>query len=262
MARYEYDTFFRLTKAFDADAPANANWTEIAYDCESNVTSVKSFDKTGAQLLETRFEYDELGRRNKIKRGFPTALDTTTIHHDQAGRVEKVVDQNGNDVQYFYDEASRLTAVWEKKTAGQAIANAVSYSYDLNLNLTQTNVTELVSLGPSREAGRGDNRQSDWHRQLHPKPRAAPAPAGSDDPDAAADPAAVAAPGTVAAADAESCTHPRCATPAIRAPSPLPRTRVRLTYGVRPRVPPPPPASGTPAVAPAAPRPSAPSTRP
>ena len=67
----------------------------------------------------------------------PDALFTTqvtTIDYDAVGRVESIIDPNGNETDYLYDNADRLTS---ETITVDFVPLTRSYIYDDNGNLTQ-----------------------------------------------------------------------------------------------------------------------------
>jgi RHS repeat-associated protein len=153
---WEYDPFERLD-ASRAPSPSLDIWTDYEYDPSSNVTSIKSYDKSPSgnnrKLEETTYEYDELNRLRETNEWLEagtlgmTILDgplspgnqmVTTRHvFDENSLTTRIVDDNTVSTHFTYDQRNRL------KTVADDQGNTVTYSYDEADNVIHTQEVEV-----------------------------------------------------------------------------------------------------------------------
>lgn len=120
---YNYDDADRLISVQDA----KSNLTQYGYDTESNRTSV-----TDALQHQTQFAYSTAVGGYLVRTTFPAPDNhMETYNPDAAGRVQSVIDRNGNNIAFTYDVLNRL--VKKQYNFGASI----NYTYDNDNRLTQ-----------------------------------------------------------------------------------------------------------------------------
>lgn len=139
----------------DYDAAGNARWTtlrekrpdggydeyltENVYDDQGRLEKVIEKGLTASPLLrETRYEYDQAGRRTK--QVDPDGGETT-FEYDQAGRRTKETDPIGAVTRWQYDEAGNLLRLTD------ANGNHTTYAWDAEGRLTHETRGEPVQTG-------------------------------------------------------------------------------------------------------------------
>ncbi len=136
---FEYEPgFSRLTRHVDAEGrvydyqinPANGNLLSVTgplgYSMSYTYTPQGFVDTTTDTLGRvTDFDYDSLGRLNRITSAVGTADEITVSYtHDAAGNVATFTDAKGNVTEYFYDAKNRL------KRERDPLGFETRYSYD------------------------------------------------------------------------------------------------------------------------------------
>jgi RHS repeat-associated protein len=144
----EYDRYQRLIESKNPIGTITKNkYFDDGQIKSSTVTGIDSFD--GLASHQTQFEYDGLGRQNKVVDALGETLGYNTLmKYDLVGNLTKMTDANGRVVDYEYDSLNRKTYSIAKgvttysfipntQTPGSTTADLITkYDYDKNSNLT------------------------------------------------------------------------------------------------------------------------------
>lgn len=123
---YDYDKLNHLLEKSYETAKGKQAEEPVQYAYNTAGERVSMQDETG----KSRYEYDRLGRINKVIQGSKKAV---TYEYDEAGNLKELQYPDGSRVQYAYDLNDNLINVTDKKGSNTA------YHYDV-LN----RVTEVV----------------------------------------------------------------------------------------------------------------------
>jgi RHS repeat-associated protein len=149
-----YDKFDRLEWMYDGEWPTTAEHEVfLVYNLGSQVIYKYESSVSEATLLRTTaYQYDELDRLWLVERGSFGTRDTTTYEHDQASRIVKITDDNGNARRMEYDYANRLVKTILPSINGQSSGeNWTSIDYDLNSNPTRRVSHEINLLSTAKD---------------------------------------------------------------------------------------------------------------
>ena len=108
---------------------AQHNVTTYQYDARGNRTAV--FDPLNGMANSTSFSYDSMNRLTSIT--YPGATASVQFHYDYRGRRDYVIDQNGKQTTYAYDDADRMISVTDAQSPTPGVTR---YGYDTESNLT------------------------------------------------------------------------------------------------------------------------------
>uniref|UniRef100_UPI00402BAC95 RHS repeat-associated core domain-containing protein n=1 Tax=Methylomonas sp. PHL2-19 TaxID=3438878 RepID=UPI00402BAC95 len=131
----QYDGHDRKLKTLYPDkvtagASSATDYEQVAYDANSNVTSIRKRNGQSITLA-----YDNLNRL--LSRTYPTAADNISFSYDLLGR-KTAANKTGYAIGYVYDNAGRLTST----TAG---GKTLAYQYDPAGNRTRTTWPEATA---------------------------------------------------------------------------------------------------------------------
>ncbi|WP_445371982.1 RHS repeat-associated core domain-containing protein [Methylomonas sp. HW2-6] len=135
LTTYQYDGHDRKLKTLYPDkvtagASSATDYEQVAYDANSNVTSIRKRNGQSITLA-----YDNLNRL--LSRTYPTAADNISFSYDLLGR-KTAANKTGYAIGYVYDNAGRLTST----TAG---GKTLAYQYDPAGNRTRTTWPEATA---------------------------------------------------------------------------------------------------------------------
>ncbi|MDZ4150765.1 MAG: DUF6531 domain-containing protein, partial [Methylicorpusculum sp.] len=135
LTTYQYDGHDRKLKTLYPDkvtagASSATDFEQVAYDADSNVTSIRK--RNG---LSITLGYDNLNRL--LSRTYPTAADNISFSYDLLGR-KTAANKTGYAIGYVYDNAGRLTST---AAGGKTLA----YQYDPAGNRTRTTWPEATA---------------------------------------------------------------------------------------------------------------------
>jgi len=135
LTTYQYDGHDRKLKTLYPDkvtagASSATDFEQVAYDTNSNVTSLRKRNGQSITLA-----YDNLNRL--LSRTYPTAADNISFSYDLLGR-KTAANKTGYAIGYVYDNAGRLTST----TAG---GKTLAYQYDPAGNRTRTTWPEATA---------------------------------------------------------------------------------------------------------------------
>ncbi|WP_445369953.1 RHS repeat-associated core domain-containing protein (plasmid) [Methylomonas sp. BW4-1] len=135
LTTYQYDGHDRKLKTLYPDkvtagASSATDFEQVAYDANSNVTSLRKRNGQSITLA-----YDNLNRL--LSRTYPTAADNISFSYDLLGR-KTAANKTGYAIGYVYDNAGRLTST----TAG---GKTLAYQYDPAGNRTRTTWPEATA---------------------------------------------------------------------------------------------------------------------
>ncbi len=135
LTTYQYDGHDRKLKTLYPDkvtagASSATDYEQVAYDANSNVTSLRK--RNG---LSITLAYDNLNRL--LSRTYPTAADNISFSYDLLGR-KTAANKTGYAIGYVYDNAGRLTST---SAGGKTLA----YQYDPAGNRTRTTWPEATA---------------------------------------------------------------------------------------------------------------------
>ncbi|MFH0790479.1 MAG: RHS repeat-associated core domain-containing protein [Candidatus Omnitrophota bacterium] len=160
--QFVYDTVGNVTSVTDAQGrvtsftydflnqptvvrDALSNLTRYTYDKNSNLIKLeKQANEAATEWQTTEYEYDILDQLTRIKQNLTQdTILTTQFQYDANGNRTKVIDAEGKQTTYLYDERDLLYNVTD------ALNSVTEYNYDLNTNLegikdAQGNVTSYA----------------------------------------------------------------------------------------------------------------------
>ena len=125
---FTYDDRRQLRTVTHADS-STVNYT---YDAAGRVASVRDENHAGANTL---YGYDPAGRLATVQRALaeaPNGVVTTRQGYDNDGELVSVIDPNGNETRYVYDDYRRLLA------QHSPVSGTTQYGYDEAGNLKST----------------------------------------------------------------------------------------------------------------------------
>lgn len=154
-----YDGFDRCIKIADP----MGNSTSFGYDNNHNLLFERhdgqTLDVPGGQgntrLAETRYDYDSLDRRTRVRQGFFDVLTGLPLLEGQSitkfafapnSQCRSMTDGKGNVSLYSYDTRGRLASISDPKT------NVTSYVYDVDDNVIAVTSSEGSDVTPARQS--------------------------------------------------------------------------------------------------------------
>ena len=133
---YTYDQASRLTSVTDSTGAH----MEYAYDGR-NLRTMERYKIAEGIYQERHYAYSAAGRLVKImesadEKGCGRKYVPTQLSYDGNGNITRIQTPSGNEILREYDQSNHLLAETHKEKGG-SIRNRITFTYDLNGNLTQ-----------------------------------------------------------------------------------------------------------------------------
>ena len=133
---YTYDQASRLTSVTDSTGAH----MEYAYDGR-NLRTMERYKIAEGIYQERHYAYSAAGRLVKImesadEKGCGRKYVPTQLSYDGNGNITRIQTPSGNEILREYDQSNHLLSETHKEKGG-SIRNRITFTYDLNGNLTQ-----------------------------------------------------------------------------------------------------------------------------